>query len=171
MNASRFKFPHAAIRLPSGDVFVAGGAEFPEVFRSKERIFVNVAEGFEAARYFASATLLDDGLAKLPWCFQVQNQLNGGAIAQLHDDSQPDTTGTGERQLEAAAQALRSLTVPGLELSVRPQQITVESSVTSDTRDLWNIVVRQLQDSRLEGLKVVVSKKRPRCGCKPRREK
>jgi len=61
MNASRFKFPHAAIRLPSGDVFVAGGAEFPEVFRSKERIFVNVAEGFEAARYFASATLLDDG--------------------------------------------------------------------------------------------------------------
>ena len=61
MNASRFKFPYAAIRLPSGDVFVAGGAEFPEVFRSKERIFVNVAEGFEAARYFASATLLDDG--------------------------------------------------------------------------------------------------------------
>jgi Kelch motif len=61
MNASRFKFPHAAIRLPSGDVLVAGGAEFPEVFRSKERIFVNVAEGFEAARYFASATLLDDG--------------------------------------------------------------------------------------------------------------
>jgi len=61
MNASRFKFPHAAIRLPSGDVFVAGGAEFPEVFRSKERIFVNVAEGFEAARYFASATLLDYG--------------------------------------------------------------------------------------------------------------
>jgi hypothetical protein len=61
MNASRFKFPHAAIRLPSSDVFVAGGAEFPEVFRSKERIFVNVAEGFEAARYFVSATLLADG--------------------------------------------------------------------------------------------------------------
>ena len=61
MNASRFKFPHAAVRLQSGDVLIAGGAPFPELFRPKERTFVTVPGGFEAARYFASATLLNDG--------------------------------------------------------------------------------------------------------------
>jgi len=61
MKASRFKFPHAAVCLQSGDVFIAGGAAFPELFRSKERTFVKAAERFDAARYFASATLLGDG--------------------------------------------------------------------------------------------------------------
>jgi hypothetical protein len=61
MQASRFKFPHAALRLQSGDVFIAGGAPFAELFRPKERVFVTVTGGFEAAHYFASATLLDDG--------------------------------------------------------------------------------------------------------------
>jgi len=61
MNASRFKFPHAAVRLQSGDVLIAGGAAFPEVFRSKERAFITVNGGLEAARYFASTTLLNDG--------------------------------------------------------------------------------------------------------------
>lgn len=61
MNAARFKFPNAAVRLQSGDVLLAGGAAFPEVFRPQERAFVSVSGGFEAARYFASATLLNDG--------------------------------------------------------------------------------------------------------------
>ena len=61
MNASRFKFSNAALRLQSGDVFIAGGAPFPELFRPRERSFVTVPGGFEAARYFASATLLGDG--------------------------------------------------------------------------------------------------------------
>ncbi len=82
---------------------------------------------------------------------------NGGAIAQLGDNRQPDTTGIGDPQLQAAAQALRTLNVPGLELSVRPQQITVESNTASDIYQLWSKVVRRLQNARLEGLKVVVS--------------
>lgn len=61
MNASRFKFPHAALRLHSGDILIAGGAPFAEIFRPNERAFVTVTGGFEAAHYFASATLLDDG--------------------------------------------------------------------------------------------------------------
>jgi hypothetical protein len=61
MNASRFKFPQGAVRLQSGDVFIAGGAPSAEMYRAKERDFAAVTGGFEAARYFASATLLDDG--------------------------------------------------------------------------------------------------------------
>lgn len=61
MRASRFKFPQAALRLPSGDVLIAGGAPFAEVFRPKERSFATVPGGLEGARYFASATLLEDG--------------------------------------------------------------------------------------------------------------
>ena len=61
MNASRFKFPNAAVRLQSGDVLIAGGAALPEIFRSKQRAFITVNAGLEAACYFASATLLNDG--------------------------------------------------------------------------------------------------------------
>lgn len=61
MNAARFKFPQAALRLPSGDVFIAGGAPFAELFRPKEQAFITVSGGFGAAHYFASSTLLTDG--------------------------------------------------------------------------------------------------------------
>jgi hypothetical protein len=61
MHASRFKFPQAALRLQSGDVLIAGGAPFAELFRPREQRFLPVPGGFESARYFASATLLDDG--------------------------------------------------------------------------------------------------------------
>jgi hypothetical protein len=61
MNASRFKFPNAAVRLQSGDVLIAGGAALREIFRPKERAFITVNAGLEAACYFASATLLNDG--------------------------------------------------------------------------------------------------------------
>jgi hypothetical protein len=61
MNASRFKLPNAAVRLPNGDVFIAGGAAVAEVFRAKERRFSAAGGSFGAARYFASATVLQDG--------------------------------------------------------------------------------------------------------------
>jgi hypothetical protein len=61
MEAVRFKFPEATVRLPSGDVFIAGGAPFAELYRTNEHKFVRVTGGFEASRYFASATLLNDG--------------------------------------------------------------------------------------------------------------
>lgn len=61
MHAPRFKFPQAAIRLQSGDVLIAGGAPFGELFRPGEQRFVALPAQFGSARYFASATLLDDG--------------------------------------------------------------------------------------------------------------
>ena len=81
MNASRFKFPHAALRLQSGDVFIAGGAPFAELFRPKERTFVTVTGGFEAAHYFASATLLDDGRVLVVGGY---SQVAGGLRATSH---------------------------------------------------------------------------------------
>lgn len=61
MNSARFKLPQAAVRLANGDVFIAGGAAFPEVFRARDRVFRAGGEGFGSARYFASATVLKDG--------------------------------------------------------------------------------------------------------------
>jgi hypothetical protein len=82
---------------------------------------------------------------------------NGGVIARLDDDTQPDINAVGAPQLRIAAEALKNLRVPALELTVRPQQITVESNTTSDISQLWCDVLRHLQDSRVEGLKVMTS--------------
>jgi fructoselysine-6-P-deglycase FrlB-like protein len=82
---------------------------------------------------------------------------NGGTVARLDDTKQPDTSGVGGRQLQSAAEALREAADLGLQLSIRPQQITVEKSNTSEVHELWCQVLQCLQESRVEGLKVVVS--------------
>jgi hydroxymethylpyrimidine pyrophosphatase-like HAD family hydrolase len=82
---------------------------------------------------------------------------NGGAIARLDDTKQPDTGGAGIPQLRSAADALQKVGDTSLRLSIRPQQITVESSKVSDVHELWCQVLQRLQESRVEGVKVVVS--------------
>lgn len=82
---------------------------------------------------------------------------NGGSVARLDDTSQPDISSGHVPQLDSAAKALEVLNDPGIQLSMRPQQITVESSNTSDVHELWCQVLRCLQQSKVEGLKVVVS--------------
>jgi len=82
---------------------------------------------------------------------------NGGAIARLDDAKKPDTSGVGIRQLQLAAEALKGVSSLGLHLSVRPQQITVESNNISDVHELWCQVLQRLSESRVDGLKVVVS--------------
>jgi hypothetical protein len=78
-------------------------------------------------------------------------------IARLDDNEQPDTKGTNSPELRCAAEALGKLSDTGLELTVRPQQITVETTLRMDVADLWARVVQCLQESKAEGLKVVVS--------------
>ena len=82
---------------------------------------------------------------------------NGGTIARLDDTNQPDISGTGVAQLHLAENALREMSEPSLQLSVRPQQITIESNNISDVHELWCRVLQRLTESRVEGLKVVVS--------------
>src|SRR5690348_16962472 len=82
---------------------------------------------------------------------------NGGAIARLDDGAQPNTQGEISASLRAAADALAKLTLPSLEISIRPQQITVESKRTLDILDLWRCVLQCLERSGLNGLKIVLS--------------
>lgn len=82
---------------------------------------------------------------------------NGGALARLDDTMQPDTSGLGIPQLLLAERTLREMGEPSLQLSVRPQQITIESNNIPDVHELWRRVLQRLTESRVEGLKVVVS--------------
>ena len=54
----RFKFPDAVVVLPSGAVFLAGGAEFVDRFKGGR--FTSVGR-LDAARYYSTATLLRGG--------------------------------------------------------------------------------------------------------------
>jgi hypothetical protein len=100
---------------------------------------------------------LQKGLPRQYWERVWVGYYNGGAIARLDDAGQPDTRGTSSPELRCAAEALGKLRDSGLELTVRPQQITVETTLPMDAADLWSGVVECLQKSDAEGLKVVVS--------------
>jgi fructoselysine-6-P-deglycase FrlB-like protein len=100
---------------------------------------------------------LQKGLPRQHWERVWVGYYNGGAIARLDDAEQPDTKAASSPELRYAAEALGKLRDSGFELSVRPQQITVETTLPMDVADLWSRVVQCLQESEAEGLKVVVS--------------
>ena len=100
---------------------------------------------------------LQKGLPRHLWERVWVGYYNGGAIARLDDAKQPDTSGTIGPKLQYAAEALGKLRDSGLELTVRPQQITVETTLPMDVAELWSRVIQCLQESGAEGLKVVVS--------------
>ena len=82
---------------------------------------------------------------------------NGGTIARLDDDAQPDIQSEISPELRAAANALGKLKSPPVELAIRPQQITVECKTAFDTYHLWHTVLQCLEESGLAGLKTVIS--------------
>jgi hydroxymethylpyrimidine pyrophosphatase-like HAD family hydrolase len=100
---------------------------------------------------------LRDALPRDHWKSIWVGYYNGGAIARLDDPKQPDTSGVGAPQLQFAAEALSDVSEASLQLSIRPQQITIESNKISDVHQLWCQVLQRLAESRVEGLKVVVS--------------
>lgn len=100
---------------------------------------------------------LQKGLPRQHWERVWVGYYNGGAIARLDDAEQPDTKGTSSPELRCAADALGKLRDSGFELTVRPQQITVETTMPMDVADLWSRVVQCLQESEVEGLKVMKS--------------
>lgn len=57
--ADRFKFPHAVVRLPGGDVVVCGGSRTIESFNFLSKSFKAVAE-FDRPYYDAAAVLLGE---------------------------------------------------------------------------------------------------------------
>jgi len=82
---------------------------------------------------------------------------NGGIIARLDDDLQPDTKGDLPPVVHHASVVLHELKRCGFELSIRPQQITVESTKRINVRNIWLRVVQLLQRAGVDGLKVLMS--------------
>jgi hydroxymethylpyrimidine pyrophosphatase-like HAD family hydrolase len=100
---------------------------------------------------------LRDAFPKSHWRHIWVGYYNGGAIARLDSDTKPDTAGTVSPELQSAAEALGMITEPKLNLTIRPQQITIESDNVSEVHELWRRVLQLLTESRTEGLKVVAS--------------
>ncbi len=61
MNASRYKLQGTTILLPDGRILIAGGSTRAEIFDPRADIFIVTRGGFESARHFATATLLQNG--------------------------------------------------------------------------------------------------------------
>jgi hypothetical protein len=61
MRFPRFKFPAALVLLANGRVLVAGGAEQPEVYDPRRHVFMATSGRLDAARYYSTATRLNDG--------------------------------------------------------------------------------------------------------------
>ena len=61
MNSARYKLHNALVVLPSGKVVVAGGAQSVEIYDPVAGTFSTAVGSIDAARYFATATLLQNG--------------------------------------------------------------------------------------------------------------
>lgn len=61
LNTARYKIRDAVVTLPSGKILVAGGGARPEVFDPATSIFAPVAGSLGVTRYYATATLLENG--------------------------------------------------------------------------------------------------------------
>jgi fructoselysine-6-P-deglycase FrlB-like protein len=82
---------------------------------------------------------------------------NGGVVAGLEDDTQPVTNCCIAPELQNASSALDKLAQSQFELSIRPQQITIEARTTMDIRELWSGVAQRLEEAGVNGVKVVAS--------------
>ena len=61
MNTARFKLPEAVVLLKNGKVLIAGGGEQVEVYNSESGTFSLSAGRMDTARFYSTATLLEDG--------------------------------------------------------------------------------------------------------------
>jgi hypothetical protein len=61
LNTARYKIRDAVVTLPNGKILVAGGGARPEVFDPRAGLFAPIAGSLGATRYYATATLLDNG--------------------------------------------------------------------------------------------------------------
>ncbi len=61
MHHTRYKHTGTSLLLPSGEVFLVGGASAAEIYDPRTDTMREVAAGVDTARFFASATLLSNG--------------------------------------------------------------------------------------------------------------
>jgi len=100
---------------------------------------------------------LQAAISKSTWRRVQIGYYNGGVVAGLQDDTQPVTNCSIAPELQNASDALDEFTQSQFELSIRPQQITVEARITMDVRELWSRVAQRLEEAGVNGVKVVAS--------------
>jgi hydroxymethylpyrimidine pyrophosphatase-like HAD family hydrolase/fructoselysine-6-P-deglycase FrlB-like protein len=100
---------------------------------------------------------LQTAIRKSGWRRVEIGYYNGAVVAGLEDDTQPMTDSCLAPQLQSASDALNKFTQSRFELSIRPQQITVEARTTMDVRELWSRVAQRLEEAGVNGVKVVAS--------------
>jgi hypothetical protein len=100
---------------------------------------------------------LQDAIAKRDWARVWLGYYNGGVVARLDDASQPNTDRPVPSELQGAAGALEKIGGHELELSIRPDQITIEARIPLGVRELWSRVVQTVEEAGITGVKVVAS--------------
>ncbi|MBZ5524805.1 MAG: hypothetical protein LAP21_21410 [Acidobacteriia bacterium] len=100
---------------------------------------------------------LQAAISKSSWKRVQIGYYNGGVIAGLQDDAQPVTDCLTTPQLQDASIALNKFKQSQFDLSIRPQQITVETRTRMDVRELWSVVAQRLEEAGVSGVKVVAS--------------
>jgi haloacid dehalogenase-like hydrolase len=113
--------------------------------------------GVATGRGKSARQALQGAISKDAWRRVQVGYYNGGVVAGLEDDAQPITDGPIAPQLSAARDALRAISGSRFELSVRPQQITVDARVPIDVRELWSRVAQRLEEEGVDGVKVMAS--------------
>ena len=78
-------------------------------------------------------------------------------MARLDDGTRPNTDRPLVPELKIAAAALEKIADHDLKLSIRPEQVTIESRIPLDVKDLWFRVVQCIEQAQIAGVKVVTS--------------
>ena len=84
MNSSRFKLRAAATLLTDGMVLVAGGSEVLEHYDPEKERFDSYPQQLDAARFFSTATVLQDGRTLITGGYdkRIQNSAKAWLLAQ-----------------------------------------------------------------------------------------
>ncbi|MFK7846155.1 MAG: Kelch repeat-containing protein [Rhodothermales bacterium] len=85
MKSPRFKLPNAIVQLLNGEILVAGGDEWAEVYNPKTNAFRQIKGSMGSKRSFSAATLLQDGRALISGGYDDRIQLTNQAWLYAHE--------------------------------------------------------------------------------------
>ena len=130
----------------------------PETARELKRLTAaGFLLGIATGRGQSVRKALRAAIPKKQWNKVWVGYYNGGIIAALDDDDQPRTDKAIRPQLQKAADCLERKLRDQVQLSLRPDQVTIESSSNLDVRALWSMVVRSLAEPRVAEVRVLAS--------------
>jgi phosphoglycolate phosphatase-like HAD superfamily hydrolase len=113
--------------------------------------------GIATGRGKSVRAALRSAIPKRQWNRVWVGYYNGGVIASLADDTEPSVDKAIRPEIEQAASRLQARSNDQFQVSVRPDQITIESSSNFGVTTLWSLVVRYLAEPRIPGVRVLAS--------------